>query len=216
MGSTPELTKFLYTSNLNNFFAVYNDVASLLVRSLNSNVDTFAASYHSPTFKSLNIAGYTCACFNADQSMLYILDTNEDLVGYNIALGTISTVAYAGESNVIDCCFNGTKNALIIVREGIDMKEFSMASLSVIDGHSTSHQSFALPCTPLGYMRHFMKGTSWTFIWLERLLLLPVRVTTFMMLALWAALRVLLAVWCVNSKNCSVCASDYILVLVER
>ena len=97
-------------------------MASLLVRNLNSNVDTFAASYHSPTFKSLNIAGYTCACFNADQSMVYILDTNEDLIGYNVALGTISTVTNAGISNVIDCYFDGAKNALIIIREGFDMK----------------------------------------------------------------------------------------------
>lgn len=54
VGSTYEFTKFLYTANLNYFFALYNDVTSLLVRNLSSNVDNFAAAFSSPTIKSLS------------------------------------------------------------------------------------------------------------------------------------------------------------------
>ena len=79
--------------------------------------------------------------------MLYILDSDKDLIGYNIALGSLSTLASAGVSNVIDCYFDDTKNALIIVKDNFDMKEFSLATMSETDSHSTSFDGFDIDQT---------------------------------------------------------------------
>ena len=92
MGSTPETNMFLYTNALTKLFTVYNDVNDLLIRNLNSNVDTFASAYNSPTVEPLIAMnpGYFCACFNADQTMLYIYDNELFLVGYDLTAGAMT------------------------------------------------------------------------------------------------------------------------------
>ena len=76
LGSTPETNMFLYTNSLTKLFTVYNDVNDLLIRNLNSDVNTFASAYNSPVVQPLiaAVAGYFCACFNADQTILYVYD----------------------------------------------------------------------------------------------------------------------------------------------
>ena len=120
--SNPETTKFLYTRSLTKFFTIYNEVSFFLARNLNSDINAFSSSFISPSFESLSTTGYTCACFNGNQSMLYIVNANEDLIEYNIALDTVTNKGKVGVSNVIDCYFDGIKNAIIVVRSDFDMK----------------------------------------------------------------------------------------------
>ena len=122
MGSSPETTKFLYTRTLTKFFTIYNDLTFFLGRNLSSDINAFSSSFLSPSFESLPTTGYTCACFNGNQSMLYIVDVNQDLIEYNIALDTVTNKGRVGVSNVIDCYFDGIKDSIIVVRSNFDMK----------------------------------------------------------------------------------------------
>ena len=112
---------------------------------MNSDVNIFVSVFTSPAFKHSSTMGYSCACIDNAQMILYILGTNQDLVEYNIALNSISTIASVGVSNVGNCYLDSTstKNALIVVKNDFVMKEFNLSSLAITDSYATNKSSFS-------------------------------------------------------------------------
>ena len=148
IGSTPENNKFLYTNALTKLFTVYNDVNNILIRDLNSDVNTFASAYNSPVVEPLIAMdpGYFCACFNADQTMLYVYDSEQFLVGYDLATGTISVDDFVGIVAVKNCYFDASANKVVLVKNNYNMKEVDISSLAITT-HSTTYESFSIERT---------------------------------------------------------------------
>ena len=146
LGSTPETNMFIYTNSLTKLFTVYNDVKYLLIRNLNSDVNTFASVYNSPVFLSMAVTGYSCACFNADQTMLYIYDSELYLVGYDLAAGKTTVDLNAGVTGVINCYFDSNANSVVLVKNNYEMKEFNISSLTTTT-HATTYESFSIERT---------------------------------------------------------------------
>ena len=139
MGSTPETNMFLYTNALTKMFTVYNDVNDLLIRNLNSDVNTFASAYNSPVVEPLIAAnpGYFCACFNADQTILYIYDNERYLVGYDLAQGMITIDDFVGIVGVKNCFFDVSQNSVVLVKNSNNMKEVDISTLAITTHSNT-------------------------------------------------------------------------------
>jgi len=101
----PLSIQYLYTQDQNILFTFYPDVSYFLVRTISS-ISEFAANYNTPTMVAYpSASGSQCACFNQDDSVLFILDNSGNILMYNVLYGTLSTLGSTGSSGMTDCYY---------------------------------------------------------------------------------------------------------------
>ena len=72
---------------------LYTDLNYFYVRKLNSNVDQFATNFSNPMKIDTPGTGFQCACFNSDETIIYTLDKDSNLVQNTIGSSSVTTIS---------------------------------------------------------------------------------------------------------------------------
>ena len=91
-----------------------------------------------PTYVSLPVSGFQCACISADQAILYYLHSDGTLFSYVVGSNTLQTVTITGYTGITDCYYDNENAAIIFVWQTSDLKRFSLTSLTEVGTHSTT------------------------------------------------------------------------------
>jgi hypothetical protein len=86
------------------------------VWTLSSNITTATQNFGSPIQVTLLRVGIQCVCFNADSTLIYILDSLSYLVQYNISNNVLKALVGSSRSGVTDCYYDSYWGGLVFVK----------------------------------------------------------------------------------------------------
>lgn len=114
--------KFMATNDSLYLISLYTDLNFFYWRKLVSNVDTFAVDYLSPRQVTTPGTGFQCACFNFDQSILYVLDNDGGIQALLMSNASLSTLTRTTYSSVTDCYYEANGGGIVFLWADSSMK----------------------------------------------------------------------------------------------
>ena len=137
--SSPQTIKYLSPQDQSKVFTFYTDLNYFLVRPFN-NINDFAANYPSPVQVPLPNSGVQSACFNADESVIFILDSTGLLLIYHIGFETINPLSNTTFTLITDSYYEEPINCIIFIKEipsGTYMRKYDLSMLFHIGNYFT-------------------------------------------------------------------------------